>query len=426
MAESVFGTMLETAQGLQGLGVQQRKLEAFDAEQAALQQERDYARQRRGEFNTDLKAALENKEQMPQLMLKYPEYADKIGKGVEMLDTQTKSRLLNSNASIVQMIDAGNMEGAKQTVQQNIDLYRTMPPAVLSNPKLFRGAVLTQLAADPNGREMIKQLGAAPITPEQQLGERRLSFEMGKEQFDQKIKQADLKLRERGVEVQEQQLINSLQKAQNPELSAGLQKLVDDTVTNSIAAQSTAGQMRDLATRAKQLGWTGGTRTEFHEWLKSQAGWEDEQSRVIKSIEGVLGKEMLSMLPPGPATDRDVSLARKAVMKATANPQELAQALDAAARLQDKAAAVQQAKSEYISQNGGLGKAKRDVQLEDGLVIPSGTSYSEAMKIAAKNAAVIWEAHPRFGRVTELDIEATMKANRLSRQQAIDYLKRAQ
>lgn len=167
MADSVFGTMLETAQGLQGLGINQQKMDLLKQQQQAEMDANQAALERRRAFSDDISAALQDPQQMPAVMLKYPEYADKVGKGISMLDEQTKNRLLNSNASIVQMLDSGNVEGAKQTVQQNIDLYRTMPPAVLSNPKLFRGAVLTQLAADPNGREVIKQLGAAPITPEQ-------------------------------------------------------------------------------------------------------------------------------------------------------------------------------------------------------------------------------------------------------------------
>lgn len=195
MADSVFGTMLETAQGLQGLGLRQRQMQAFDAEQAALQRQRETELTRRRAFSDDVNAALQDPQQMPALMLKYPEYADKVGKGISMLDEQTKNRMLNSNAAIVQMLDAGNIEGAKQTVQQNIDLYRTMPPAVLGNPKLFRGAVLTQLSADPNGREIIKQLGAAPITEEQRISRERLTFERGKEDFDQWAKRQEIDIK---------------------------------------------------------------------------------------------------------------------------------------------------------------------------------------------------------------------------------------
>ena len=73
-----------------------------------------------------------------------------------------------------------------------------------------------------------------------------------------------------------------------------------------------------------------------------------------------------------------------------------------------------------------MGKAKRDIVLSDGLTIPAGTTYSDVLKSAAKNATIIWEQHPKLGRVTELDIESTMKANKMSRQQVIDMLRKVQ
>lgn len=424
MADNVFGTMMETAQGLQGLGIQQQQLAGLRQAQEIAKTQADAAMARRRAFSDDVSAALADPQQMPALMLKYPEYADHINKGVTALDTQTKSRLLNANARIVQLIDAGKLDDAKQVVQEHADLYGRMPPAILGNEKLFRGATLTQLAASPEGREMIKQMGAAPITAEQNLAERRLSFDINKEVFNQKMEQRKADLQERGVVVNEQELLSKLSKAQNPDLSPGLQKLVDDSVTNSMASQGAAGQMRSLAEKAKQMDWFGGTATEWNEARKTFMGSEDEQSRIIKQIEGVLSKDMLSMLPPGPATDKDVALARKTVMKATANPQELAQSLEAAARLQDKAATFQQAKSEYVTQNGGLGKARRDIDIGDGVTVPAGTSFGDAMRIAGKAASVVWENHPKYGRVTELDIESTMKNNKMSRQQAIDYIRR--
>lgn len=434
MAENAFLTGIETAGSLQNMQAQRMQMQIAQQQAAAKQQEAERLAALQQQFTADIQAAYQAPDTIQALgkvMTMYPEMADNIKKGVDVYQGADRQRNLQSLAQVAVAMDAGDMDAARAAIEQNMPLFMTMPEQVRKNPQLFQRAVTTQIAAlGKEGQDLLTSMGWTPKAQLEQkefgLKEKQFQSDEQKRIFDQKVAMAELGLKERGILVQEGQLQQSLMKAQNPELSAGLQKIVDDSVTASVSAAGTANQARALAEKAKQLNWTGGSRTQFGEYLKSLAGWEDEQSRVITQIEGVLSKEVLSNLPPGPATDKDVALARKAVMKATANPQELAQALEAAARIQDKAAAVQQAKADFISENGGLGKAKRDIVLSDGLTIPAGTTYSDVLKSAAKNATIIWERHPKLGRVSELDIESTMKANKMSRQQVIDMLRKVQ
>lgn len=434
MAENAFLTSIETAGNLQNMQAQRLQMQIAQQQAAAKQQEAERAAAMQQQFAADIQAAYQAPDTIQALgkvMTMYPEMADNIKKGVDVYQGPERERNLATLARTAIAVDADNFDAAKAEIQQNMQPFMTMPEAIRKDKQLFKRAIITQIAAlGKEGQDLLTSMGWTPKAQleQQEFGLKKEQFQTEKQKlaFDQKLAMAELGLKERGIAVQEGQLAQSLMKAQNPELSAGLQKIVDDSVTASVSAAGTANQARALADKAKQLNWTGGSRTQFGEYLKSLAGWEDEQSRVITQIEGALSKEVISNLPPGPATDKDVALARKAVMKATANPQELAQALEAAARIQDKAAAVQQAKADFISENGGLGKAKRDIVLSDGLTIPAGTAYSDVLKSAAKNATVIWEQHPKLGRVTELDIEETMKKNRMSRQQVIDMLRKVQ
>lgn len=434
MAENAFLTGIETAGSLQNMQAQRMQMQLAQQQAAAKQKEAERLAALQQQFTADIQTAYQAPDTIKALgkvMTMYPEMADNIKKGVDVYQGADRQRNLQSLAQVAVAMEAGDMGAARAAIEQNMPLFMTMPEQVRQNPKLFQRAVTTQIAAlGKEGQDLLTSMGWTPKAQLEQkefgLKEKQFQSDEQKRIFDQKVAMAELGLKERGILVQEGQLAQSLMKAQNPELSAGLQKIVDDSVTASVSASGTANQARALADKAKQINWSGGSRTQFGEYLKSLAGWEDEQSRVITQIEGVLSKEVLSNLPPGPATDKDVALARKAVMKATANPQELAQALEAAARIQDKAAAVQQAKADFISENGGLGKAKRDIVLSDGLTIPAGTTYSDVLKSAAKNATIIWEQHPKLGRVSELDIESTMKANKMSRQQVIDMLRKVQ
>lgn len=434
MANSPFGVMVDTATALGNIQEQRQLMDARQQQMQLKQDEAQQAAAMQQQFAADLQAAYQEPDQIQALgkvMTMYPAMADNIKKGLDVYQGPDRQRNLISLAQAAAAAHDDDLVATRAVVEQNMPLFMTMPEQVRKNPAMFKRAVMTQLAAmGKEGQDVLTSMGWTPKAQleQQQFGLEKQKFQSAqqKQEFDQKIAQRNLELEARGVAVQEGQLQQSLMKAQNPELSAGLQTLVDKSVTDSVAAAGTASQMRSLAQQAKQAQWSGGSATQWNEAFKSLIGGEDAQTRLITQIEGVLSKEVLSNLPPGPATDKDVALARKAVMKATANPQELAQALEAAARLQDKSAAIQQAKADFISENGGLGKAKRDIVLSDGLTIPSGTAYSDVLKSAAKNASVVWEQHPRLGRVSELDIEETMKKNRMSRQQVIDMLRKVQ
>lgn len=434
MAENAFLTGIETAGSLQNMQAQRMQMQIAQQQAAAKQQEAERAAAMQQQFTADIQAAYQAPDTIQALgkvMTMYPEMADNIKKGVDVYQGADRQRNLQSLAQVAVAMDAGDMGAARAAIDQNLPLFMTMPEQVRKNPQLFQRAVTTQIAAlGKEGQDLLTSMGWTPKAQLEQkefgLKEKQFQSAEQKRIFDQKIAMAELGFKERGIALQEGEFAQKMLKAQNPELSAGLQTLVDKSVTDSVAAAGTASQMRSLAQQAKQAQWSGGTATQWNEKRKEIFGGEDAQTRLITQIQGVLSKEVLSNLPPGPATDKDVALAQKAVMKATANPQELAQALEAAARLQDKSAAIQQAKADFISENGGLGKAKRDIVLSDGLTIPAGTAYSDVLKSAAKNASVVWEQHPKLGRVTELDIESTMKANKMSRQQVIDMLRKVQ
>lgn len=434
MAENAFLTGIETAGSLQNMQAQRMQMQIAQQQAAAKQQEAERLAGMQQQFTANIQAAYQAPDTIQALgkvMTMYPEMADNIKKGVDVYQGADRQRNLQSLAQVAVAMEAGDMGAARSAIEQNMPLFMTMPEQVRKNPQLFQRAVTTQIAAlGKEGQDLLTSMGWTPKAQLEQkefgLKEKQFQSDEQKRIFDQKVAQVELGLKERGIAVQEGQLAQSLMKVQNPELSAGLQKLTDDAVTSSLAASGSSATMRSLADQAERLNWTGGAATKGSEAWKQFWGSEDSQSAVIKQIDQVFTTDAFKYLPVGSVSEKEFSAAKATVLSPTANAKQVADALRKIARINDQVSAVQQAKADFISENGGLGKAKRDIELSGGLVIPAGTAYSDVLKSAAKNATVIWEQHPKLGRVSELDVEETMKRNRMSRQQVIDMLRKVQ
>ncbi len=116
-------------------------------------------------------------------------------------------------------------------------------------------------------------------------------------------------------------------------------------------AMEFAGQFSDI-----RAGVTG----EVAEAMKSFFGTEDDVSAIRLEGRQMLNAETVAALPPGPATDRDISIMRAGFPKDFSNPKLMADWLGARARIARIAAAYQGFKSQYLSENEnarGLNKA---------------------------------------------------------------------
>lgn len=424
MADTPFGAMIETAGSLQDIQAQRQRMSIIDQQQQAATDAAKAAAERQQQFGMAFQGAFaegaDPYTEVPKIMMQFPDQAENIAKGWNAYQGAEKQQAFNTVTGTLGRLRSGDLQGAQQLIQQSPQIFRSVPPAILQDPRKLEAALLVQTAAlGKEGQDFLTTIGA---TPSAQLEQRKQMTAEQKMAFDQKLDLRKLALQERGVQVDEQKLMIDLQKAQNPELSAGLQKLVDDSVTNSVASSGLSASMRNLANQAEQLGWSGGVLTKGSEAWKQFWGSEDNQSSTIKQIDQVFTSDAFKYLPTGSISEKEFTSAKATVLSPTANSSQVAAALRKIARTNDQIAAIQQAKADYISENGGLGKAKRDIVLSDGLTIPAGTSYSDVLKYAGKNASVIWENHPRLGRVTELDIESTMKQSKKSRQQVIDML----
>jgi hypothetical protein len=99
----------------------------------------------------------------------------------------------------------------------------------------------------------------------------------------------------------------------------------------------------------------------------------------------VLNSQALKFLPPGPATDRDMELAREGVPTNMDDPSLVSNWLKAQARNERRVAAFNDFRAEWISAQGNPGQAKADANIS-GLDVRKGDSFASAAKRYMKQA----------------------------------------
>lgn len=160
-------------------------------------------------------------------------------------------------------------------------------------------------------------------------------------------------------------------------LSPGAEKLVNELVTDSAAAQTQSQKLNSLADRYAKESQAGGWFTSGWAGFKRATGFSnDEQNAMMREYDRLINSEVLKALPPGPATDKDIEMARKGFPPSNADSTTITTFLRGVAKMSEVDAAHKQMKAEWVNQNGQLGSSKRDIEVL-GVRVPQGTPFSE-------------------------------------------------
>ena len=112
----------------------------------------------------------------------------------------------------------------------------------------------------------------------------------------------------------------------------------------------------------------------------------------------MMSQGVIKMLPPGPASDKDIALAREGFPKAGADAAYLASFLRGMSKMSAFDAALSNAKAEWVSQDKQLGPATKDLSVY-GVQVPQGTTLSDfANRFLTEKAADINGAAAVSGR----------------------------
>lgn len=197
-----------------------------------------------------------------------------------------------------------------------------------------------------------------------------------------------------GLELQKLQQARELQGVQ-------LSGTAETTMTNAVVA---AEGSRQLANRASALAdqlaganLTGG----WMSWLaQNGSGALGNPNLLRKEYVALVNSQAVKNLPAGPASDKDIAMAMKGFPPPTANAETMASFLRGMAKLQTVAANRDQARADWISDNGNLGRAKRDLTV-NGVKVPAGATYAEwsaSQAATERREAVTDRSYMRFGK----------------------------
>ena len=136
-------------------------------------------------------------------------------------------------------------------------------------------------------------------------------------------------------------------------LSAASEKAILDSSDAANTARSSASRYMTLADNLRSATkMSGGLKSTWGEYLKEQTGNQDEITALRKEALGITNSEAIASLPPGPATDRDIEMAKAPFPTEKSDPKYVADWLGAVSRLQQKKAEYAEFKADFISKNG--------------------------------------------------------------------------
>jgi len=162
----------------------------------------------------------------------------------------------------------------------------------------------------------------------------------------------------------------------NSTLDDGAKKIINDSTVAGVAATQASGQMLDLATRLEKQGGGYGAFSTANEWLKGATGNQDAITQMRQEYARIRNNQAVKMLPPGPASDKDIAMAMQGFPKETADAATMASFLRGMAKLNQYTAATENAKSEWVNAVGHLGKPKQDINV-GGVNVPAGSTFAD-------------------------------------------------
>jgi hypothetical protein len=172
-------------------------------------------------------------------------------------------------------------------------------------------------------------------------------------------------------------------------LPEAAQKLVNESAQSAAVSKQASSQYTDLAKQLDSLGNSWGALNNLGEWSKSQFGNQDFRTAIQNEYTRLANSAGIKAYKAAGATggfsDADLNTALQGIPKANANPQIMAQFLRGMAKEQAIAAALDNAKTDWLTQNKGqLGRANKPFIAGDYSVKP-GETYADFAERATRD-----------------------------------------
>lgn len=396
----------------QQLGVKER-----NAEEAAILQQQQQA-QADAEYESDLAAAFApdaDPRLLAKMALKYPVKHESIKAAFDGLQAADKKEAVDTLGRTMSFIQSGRADLAKANLQQVRDAYTEAGRdtknldqmiAMFSGKEGAQGvynlSAMTLANGDPEGyRKLISSpaflrqtnsearksetdANYAVQMAESKLATERMTIKKQLADIENNMRKTDAELERNGIsrgelDVKRKELLLKVQEGK--QLSAPLLKIQDDAQAEASRAQGMVDRVTNLQgmIAAVPSGYVDRALGSFNSSLGTD--W----AATRNELEAVLSDAVRNNKPgQGSISDSDMKFMQRGVPGPDASPREIGAFLESLKRIQGKIAVNQSMRALWVEQNGSLGRLKGDLQLDNGVVIPAGTSLPDAMNMNSK------------------------------------------
>jgi len=234
-------------------------------------------------------------------------------------------------------------EADKAQAEANIKIVEARYAPESQKAKLIKDAADAQKAAiDASWEDRVKALGYAKTTAEI----KNINSEIG-------VRGAKLGLDTQTTQVAILEKLAQINKL-NTDIPESTRKIINDSAVVAATSKQAANQFNDLASRIESAGGGYGGLSTFNSYLTKVGGFQNGTYDLRQEYTRLRNNAAIKSLPPGPATDKDISLALSGFPTETADARTLASFLRGMAKLQEIDATVANAKTDWVAQNNGV------------------------------------------------------------------------
>jgi len=387
-------------------------------------------RERNEQFKTDFANMLKNPSMQGsmELVAKYPEFADKIQAAKNIYGEEENKREFDYAVDATLAVESGNVDIAKRLTMEQIqalknagkptDMYERVLKGLDENPKATIGvlsafgagadfqkwkgiteAKMAQKKADAEAAKASAEALKAQV--EAKYANQVQQANLGKTQAEINNLSSQIADRTSRLKLDTDQAVFNIAKLQKElgTIPDAVRKDADAAVIAAGSALTSADQMASLADRiaANSFG-TEGVFATADQWLADSLGvGEDEVNDIRKEFTRIQNSEIVRNLPPGPATDRDISTVAEGYLKATASPERMESYLRGVEKLRRIEGELEYGKADWLSKNGSLQRARGAMEVGNYQVKP-GESFVDFKKRVAGdiNAKYAEQSRKRF------------------------------
>jgi hypothetical protein len=404
-----FGTTLQGFQAGQQIAQQQQQSQLAQQQiQAQMELQRQY-QQDAGKLLQNPGAGARD---FAAFQLKYPQFREATKGAFEQLSADQQQTRVGTLSRVYSALNSGRKDlalniandnlkalensGANpqeiNALKGNIQLIETLP---LDQARNAAAMALSTVADPKQFSSLVGQLGSEQrAQQEQPFKQQKLSAEAqfagpkAQAEIDNVRSQISDRAAKLGLDNQKFQLefdktLTELRQKGGVKPSAGMEKIQADSVGAATIAQQASDDAAQLADQFRNANVGRGAFSTLGEYAAKVTGNQDAITQLRKRYVQIKNQAALSMLPPGPASDRDIQIVQSGFLPETADSKQIADWLTSFGNVQKAVALRENAKADWISEVGSTGKAPRDIEVS-GIQVPAGTGFNDFLRRGLK------------------------------------------